>query len=177
MRSISRGAMGLAVAILTVLTVGYLLPGTIVVSRTAVIAAPAQTVFPFVNNARQLAEWSPLLALDAAAQIDFSGPEEGIGSRLAWVSDDPRLGRGNQEILSSEQPRHVRARLAFDRRGDAEIRFDLEPRNAGTSVTWTFRAVSGSSPIDRWRGVLVGRRVGRIYEGGLATLKARLEVE
>lgn len=175
MRFLGGVVVGLAVMVLVVLTVGFLLPREVVVSRTIVIAAPPEAVFEQVNSLQRGAEWSPWMDIDPEVQAEFSGPEEGVGSRLVWASDDPQVGSGSQEIIVSEPPRHVRSALDFGPMGTAETWFDLVPEGEGTSVTWGLQSDMGGSPLARWMGLMMRRWVGADYERGLVNLKGLLE--
>ena len=52
-------AVVLAIAIAIVLIVASRKPSSLTVRRTAVIQAPAERIFPLVNNFQQWAKWSP----------------------------------------------------------------------------------------------------------------------
>jgi hypothetical protein len=42
-------------------------------------------------------------------------------------------------------------------------------------VTWSFVFESGSSPIKRWKGLMLDGYIGEVYEDGLETLKEKVE--
>ena len=65
----------------------YVLPRSVTVERTVVVAATPDQVFPYVNSLQRTEEWSPWLALDPDTKLTYSGPEEGVGNRLEWSSD------------------------------------------------------------------------------------------
>ncbi len=53
--------------------------------------------------------------------------------------------------------------------------FDLAPAGSGSKVTWSFGYATGSSPLKRWKALMLDGFVGEEYSRGLAKLKARVE--
>lgn len=153
----------------------YLLPRTVTVERTAMIDAPPEAVFPHVNSLKLAEAWSPWLDRDPNVQLTYAGPEEGVGNRMSWTSDDPNVGNGAQEITLSTPNERVESALDFGDMGTAEAWFDLAPAGDGTEVTWGLDADMGNNPVGRWMGLMMDRWVGADYEKGLARLKAVVE--
>ncbi len=46
--------------------------------------------------------------------------------------------------------------------------FDLAPAGSGSKVTWTFGYATGSSPLKRWKALMLDGFVGAEYSNGLA---------
>jgi len=78
---------------------GFLLPKDVSVARSIEIEAPASDIFPHINNLKAAGEWSPWLGRDPEVELTYSGPEEGVGAKLVWASEDPQVGNGTQEIF------------------------------------------------------------------------------
>lgn len=152
-----------------------LLPREVTVERTATVNAPAATIFPYVNSMQQTEKWSPWLDIDPDVRLSYSGPETGVGNRLEWQSDHPRVGNGSQEIIASEPDTRVDTALDFGDMGTAQAHFVLEPRGESTEVTWGFVTDTGMNPLMRWMGLMMDRWVGADYEKGLARLKTLAE--
>ena len=150
----------------------YVLPRTVAVERTAVIAAAPEQVFPYVNSMQRTEEWSPWLSLDPNTKLTYTGPEEGVGNRLEWSSDHESVGSGTQEITASVPNEHVETALDFGPMGTATAYFNLEAKGDGTEVTWGLVSNLGNNPIARWMGLMLDRWVGADYEKGLANLAA-----
>ncbi len=175
MRLAGRLVVVIASALLVILTIGYLLPGTMSASRAVSVAAPPEAVFPLINSLRRSAEWSPLRLRDPGVELKFSGPASGPGSRMTWVSDDPRVGRGSKRIVASDPPRYVRYVVDQGPLGPAEAWFVLRAGNGGTHVTWRIEAEMGASPLARWRGLWTPHILGADHERGLARLRKLVE--
>ncbi len=153
----------------------YVLPRSVTVERTVVVAATPDQVFPYVNSLQRTEEWSPWLALDPDTKLTYSGPEEGVGNRLEWSSDHESVGTGSQEITASVPDKRVETALDFGPMGTADAYFNLEEKGDGTEVTWGLVSNLGNNPIARWMGLMLDRWVGADYEKGLANLAAVAE--
>lgn len=153
----------------------YLLPREVQVSRSITIDAPADEVFPLVNSLREASRWSPWLGLDPDVRLAYSGPESGVGNRLDWRSDHPRVGSGRQVIAESLPGKRVDSALDFGEMGTARAALELQPAGTSTLVTWSFQTDLGRNPVARWSGLLMDRWVGTEYERGLVSLKRLAE--
>ncbi len=164
--------LGICVLALVFVAVAYLLPAEVSVVRSVKIPAPPEKVFPYVNSLQKTDEWSPWLALDPDTELNFSGPEEGVGNRLEWSSENESVGRGTQEITLSVPNERVETALDFGSMGTAKAYFDLDADGAETRVTWGLVSELGYNPVARWMGLMLDTWVGADYERGLGNLKA-----
>jgi len=167
---------GILVLIVTVFLIGgYLLPQQVTVARSVEINATAGDVFPHVNSLKAAQKWSPWMERDPDVKTTYSGPDSGVGSKLAWSSEHPQVGNGNQEIILSEPDQRVETALDFGEMGLAKAGFLLEENAGVTTVTWTLDTDMGSNPVGRWMGLMMDRWVGADYELGLSNLKSLIE--
>lgn len=169
-----RVVVGLAVILAAL---GFLLPRHAHVERSIVIAAPAPTLFAYVNDLRQFNKWSPWAQIDPATQYTFSGPETGMGATMSWQSEHPHVGSGSQEIIESVPNEHVTTLLRFGDEGDARATMELAPEAAATRVTWNFDTDLGFNPLSRYFGLMLDSMVGSNFEQGLASLKSLVETD
>ena len=112
---------------------------------------------------------------DPDVQLSYSGPGAGVGNTMTWVSEDPQVGSGSQEIVVSEENALVQSVLDFGEMGTGEARFDLAPDGDGTEVTWTFDTDLGMNPAMRYLGLMMDSWLGQDFETGLARLKVVVE--
>jgi len=166
--------MGLAVLILVIVAGAYLTPRNVHVERMVTIDAPAQAIFPYLNDYRRFTEWSPWADRDPNAVYSFEGPDTGVGARMSWSGND-QVGIGTQEIILSDSPNRLETHLDFGDQGEAVAFFDLHPVEGGTEVIWGFDTDMGLNPIARYMGLMMDSWVGGDYEEGLANLKAAVE--
>lgn len=151
-------------------------PGEIRVQRMASIKAPADKIFPFINDFQAWQAWSPYEAKDPAMKRELSGPSAGKGAAYAWEGNK-EVGQGRMEILDSAAPARVLIKLTFLKpmanEGTAE--FTLAPNGDGTDVTWTM--VMPAPLLSKVMSVFfdLDQMIGKDFEVGLANLKTRAE--
>jgi uncharacterized protein YndB with AHSA1/START domain len=173
MRLIRRLAIALAILAAIFAGVGLILPGTVHVERSTVIAARPAQIFPYLNDLRKLNAWSPWAARDPATKYTFTGPPEGAGATMAWQSE--RFGTGRQQITASNPGEKVVSTLEFGSMGSAEATFLLIPEEGKTRVTWRLVSALPLQPFARWFGLIFPRLIGADFEDGLARLKSLME--
>lgn len=155
--------------------IGLLLPSSTAVERSIVIDAPPSEVFPHLNGMRAFHAWSPWSAIDPQTAYEFSGPEQGVGSRMSWYSGDQQVGQGSQEITLSLPDREVETRLEFGDKGSGTATFLLQPEGDATRVRWQFSTEFGWDLFSRYVGLMLDSIIGAQYDKGLRDLKARIE--
>lgn len=169
-----RLVLGLGALVLILGAVALGLPAHVTVARSVVINAPEYAIFPYLNAPRRYASWSSWAARDPKMKVTYSGPQDGKGAKINWDSENPSIGTGSMEIVNSEHPKSVEITANFnglDGTGD----FDLAPAGSGSKVTWSFGYPTGSSPLKRWKALMLDGFIGAEYEAGLQKLKARVE--
>ena len=87
-------------------------PSTYNVSRSATIAAPADSVFARLNDFHRWNDWSPWARLDPNMKTELSGAEAGTGAVYYWTGDK-KVGEGRMTITESQPPSRVVIRLEF----------------------------------------------------------------
>ena len=167
--------ISVAVVVVAVIGLAYVLPREVEVQRSTAIDAPPDTVFALVNSMQQTEKWSPWLERDPDVKLEYSGPETGVGNKLAWSSDNDQVGTGTQVITASEPNARVETALDFGPMGTADAWFDLQEKAGATEITWGFRTDLGMNPVARWMGLGFDTWIGADYEKGLAKLKAVAE--
>ena len=143
--------------------------------RSIVINAPAEKVFTQVNSFKNFNEWSPWASIDPNTEYTYEGPETGVGARMTWVSDDPNVGTGSQEIMVSEAYSKITNKMVFDGfNSETSASYIFEPEGDGTKVTWTYDA-TGAAGIERFFMLGMDGMLGPFYEQGLNSLKTLVE--
>jgi effector-binding domain-containing protein len=177
MRLLKNLLIALVAVVVVFAVVGALLPRTASVERSVEIDAPPLVVFTLVNGFQRFNEWSPWADIDPeGTDYTFSGPATGVGARMSWSSDDPRVGVGSQEIVRSEPLRRVDTVLDFGPQGTADAFLLMEPAGDGTRVTWGFETDFGWNLVGRYLGFFMfDAALGGDYERGLENLKALAE--
>jgi hypothetical protein len=166
---------GVLLAVAGVLLLAARLPDSFHVARSASIAAPAERIFPLINDLRQMNGWSPFVKRDPGLQGSYSGPASGPGASYRFEGKE--AGSGTLHITEATAPMSVRMTLDMSAPLAARnnIHFSLVPDGQGTRVTWT---MEGGSPfVARVMDVLfnMDRMIGGAFEAGLADLKILAE--
>lgn len=174
--------MLITIAILAVIAVGSILgfaatkPATFRVQRTRKIQAPAEKIFPLIEDLHNWTEWSPYEKLDARLKKTYGGAPNGKGAVYSWTGNR-KAGEGRMEIVDASPSSRVVIKLDFLKpfEGHNTAEFTLEPDGGSTNVTW---AVHGPQPY----GLKVmttffsmDRLMGKEFEAGLANMKAVAE--
>jgi dienelactone hydrolase/carbon monoxide dehydrogenase subunit G len=165
----------LVVAVVAFVLGGFLLPKQMEVERSTLIESDPATIFEYVNSLEKFHSWSPWADMDPNMQVEFSGPEHGVGSSMRWSSDVPQVGKGVQRITVSEPSRRVANVLEFDGQSSSEVEFELVPEGNQTKVTWRFRVDFGSNPVSRYVGLALDDALGPNYGRGLEKLEHLVE--
>jgi hypothetical protein len=80
------------------------------------------------------------------------------------------------EITESNPNRHIDLAVSFNGL-DGTSYYDVAPSGSGSKVTWGFGYDSGTSPLKRWKGLMLDRYVGAEYRDALVKLKDKIETE
>jgi len=130
-------ALILAVAIVAVLVLAATKPNSFSVRREITVKAPAEKIFPLINDFRQWVAWSPYEHRDPALKRTYGGAESGRGAIYGWEGNS-NVGSGRMEILESAAPSKIVIKLDFFKpfEGHNTAEFTMLPQGDATHVTW-----------------------------------------
>ena len=170
--------IGLAVVVLIVVLLVYaaMKPDTFRIQRTATINAPADKIFPFINDFHNWTAWSPWEKMDPALKRTHSGTTSGKGAVYEWEGNS-QVGQGRMEISEVSPPSHLLIKLDFLKPFEAHntAEFTLNGGGQSTNVTW---AMYGPQPyLAKVMSLFfsMDTMVGGQFEQGLANLKTMAE--
>lgn len=164
--------IGLVVLVLVLAIAIATRPKTFRVERSTIIKAPADMIFPYINDFRLWSRWSPYEKLDPNLQRTFSGAEAGKGATYEWLGNR-EAGQGKMVIKESIPADHVDIDLFFFKpfRSTSLAEFTFVPVAEGTKVTW---AMSGDNTTAAKAISLVAsmdKYLGNSFDEGLGNLK------
>ena len=138
-------AVILAIAIAIVLILAATKPDSSASSAPLRIRAPAENIFPLINDFHQWRGWSPYEHKDPAMKRTYGGAESGKGAVYAW-DGDKNVGSGRMEILESSAPSKIVIKLDFFKpfEGHNTAEFTMLPQGDATNVTWRCTALRPS---------------------------------
>ena len=167
-------ALAIVVILLIVFVAGQ--PDEFKLSRSAIISAPPEKIFPHVNELKKWDAWSPWAKLDPHAKNTFEGPAAGGGAAMAW-SGNKKVGEGRMTITASHPHQLIGFRLEFVRpfKTTNTAEFEFKPSGAGTVVVWSMAGKSNF--FFKVFGLFLNcdEMAGKDFEKGLANLKAVAE--
>ena len=169
-------AVILAIAIAAVLILAATKPNKLRVERTATIKAPAETIFPLINDFRKWRSWSPYETKDPAMKRTYGGAESGKGATYAW-DGDRNVGSGRMEILDASAPQKIVIKLDFFTpfEGHNTAEFTMLPQEDGTHVTWLMHGPANFMSKLIQVFINLDNMIGKDFEAGLANLKKVVE--
>jgi hypothetical protein len=146
------------------------------VQRATSIKAPADRIFPLINDFRQWRSWSPYENKDPAMKRTYDGADSGKGAVYAWDGNN-NVGSGRMEILEASVPSKIVIKLDFFKpfEGHNTAEFTILPQGDAIMLTWT---MSGPAVfMSRLMQVFINldHMIGRDFEAGLANLKKLTE--
>lgn len=168
--------IGLVVVIGVILIIAALKPADYTVSREITINAPADKIFPYINDAKKMDSWNPWTEVDPNAKMTFSGPEAGVGAKASWDSKG-QLGVGSATVIESVPNSVVKTQLEYTK-PFAMLQIEeisLTPNGSQTNVRWS---VNGQSALMCRVACLfmnMDKMVGGTFEKGLNKLKTIVE--
>jgi Polyketide cyclase / dehydrase and lipid transport len=169
-------AVILAVAVAIVLVLAATKPNTFRVTRAASIKAPAERLFPLINDFHRWTSWSPYETRDPAMKRSYDGAASGEGAVYAW-DGNKNVGAGRMEILDAQAPSKVVIKLDFFRpfEGHNTAEFTMLPQGDATNVTWTMYGPAAFMSKVMQVFMNLDHMIGKDFEVGLANLKTLAE--
>ena len=169
-------AVVLAVAIAAVLVLAATKPNTLRVQRAISIKAPAERIFPLINDFHQWITWSPYEDKDPAMKRTFSGADTGKGAVYAW-DGNKNVGSGRMEILDTSVSSKIVIKLDFFKpfEGHNTAEFTMLPQGDVTNLMWTMTGPAVLMTKVMQVFINMDHMIGRDFEVGLANLKKLVE--
>ncbi len=171
--------IGIGVLSVLVLFFGYVAaqPAEYAISREIAINAPADVVFPHLNNQKLAEKWGPWLEVDPQAKMTYSGPDAGVGSVASWDSSG-QLGTGSATIVESIPNQRVGIKLEYTKPMNMTQHSDyIVNAKAGSLTTVTWKVTGKNGFLGRMMCVFMNmdKYVGGMFEKGLSNLKNVVE--
>lgn len=169
------GAVLLA-AVATILIYASTRPDSFRVERSTAMNAPAEKIFPYIEELKRWAEWSPYEGRDPAMKRAHSGAERGKGGVYEWDGNDT-VGKGRMAIVDSTPLQKVVIKLDFLKpfEGHNTAELTVEPRGGQTIVTWAMYGPSSFTTKLIGTFMDMDDMIGRDFAAGLAKLKTVVE--
>ena len=132
---------GIGTVLVTLMVIGFMLPGTWSAEASIQIEAAPTEVFPFLNDLSRWDTWTNWGELDSK----LSNPSGGVGASRSW--DDPNLGSGSMTITSSGPPTFVRYEVEVEGGASVGGELRIEARGGASQVIWREEGDFGRNPL------------------------------
>jgi len=165
--------IAVALVIAAILIYAATKPDDFAYQRSTTINAPADKIFPLINDLKAMSTWSPF-EKDPTMKREFSGPNAGPGQVYVFAD---KCSAGDVSVLAAVPNEAVSMRLKMTKpfACDNSVQFTLVPNGSGTSVTW---AMSGKQPyMAKLMSTFINceKMCQKQFDEGLATLKSMSE--
>jgi hypothetical protein len=173
-------AIAFAILIAAILGLAAMRPDTFRIARSIDVNAPADKIFPLINDYRNWGSWSPYENIDPAMQRTFSGAASGKGSIYEWTGNK-NIGHGRMEIIDTTPPSKILIKLDFFSPFEAHniAEFTIHPQgnatNPTTNVTWAMHGPAPFMAKIMHMFFNMDKMVGGQFQQGLTSMKAVAE--
>jgi uncharacterized protein YndB with AHSA1/START domain len=148
-------------------------PSEFRITRSAMIPAPVESVFPHVNDLQKWQAWSPWARMDPNCKVTFEGPISGAGAIFSWAGND-QVGTGRMSIVESKPNERIQFKLEFMKpfESKCDTVFGFRSEGAGTEVSWTMTGTNDF--MGKAFSLLINcdKMIGGQFEDGFTNLKA-----
>jgi polyketide cyclase/dehydrase/lipid transport protein len=153
-----------------------MLSKTFRIERSTIVDAPADTIFPLINDFRGWAAWSPYEKRDPGMVKQYGGAPSGVGAAYEWKGNR-HVGEGRMQITDASPVSRVAIDLQFIKPfpGRNTAAFTLTPEGTRTRVSWAMEGPMALVPRLMSLVIDMDKMIGRDFEAGLANLKAVAE--
>ena len=173
---IIRITIAFAVFVAIILVFAATRPNTLRIQRSIAISAPAEKIFPLINDLHLWKDWDPQEREDPTMTKTVGGPSSGAGAFADWDSRG-NAGKGRMTVVESVPPSKVSIRVDFVKPFQTSNmnEFTLEPAGNATKVTWTWDGKN--LYFMKVMGVFMNmdKMIGKHFDAGLENLKVVAE--
>jgi hypothetical protein len=174
--------IALSLAVLVAVFLGYvaLQSPKYEISRQVTINAPAEKIFPYLNNSKLAEQWAPWMEEDPGVKMTYSGPDSGVGSKASWDSEG-KLGTASATIVESVPNQRVGIQLEYvkpmtmSQYAEYIVQSNSGPAGQETTVTWKVRGENSFVGRLMCTFMNMDKMVGGMFEKGLMKLKSITE--
>jgi hypothetical protein len=170
---LKRIAIGVGLATLVVIAVGFALPRTYTVTRSVTIDADPARIHGFVGDLERWPDWTTWIQEDPTIEIAYGDNTTGVGAHQSWKG---KSGSGELTFTRSDPATGIAYDMGFDG-GKYVARCEMNYRPVGdrTEVEWTMTGDHGLNVLERYMGLMMDAVIGPMFEDGLDRLKVAAE--
>ncbi len=169
------GAFVVAIVLIFLVFIGFQ-NENFTISREIKVSVTADKVFPWLNNSKKSNEWMPWLEEDPKVQMNYEGPDEGVGSVSMWTSEG-KMGVGRALVTESVPNQLVKTKLEYAQpmKMEQDVEITLTAAEGGTVVKWSVTGKNNFMGRLFCFFINMDKVVGGSFEKGLSKLKTIVE--
>jgi effector-binding domain-containing protein len=160
--------------IVLLVLIGYVLPASLIISKSYTINAPASAVFEEINDLERWQTWQYWNTLDPDMKITYGEKKVGTGASYSW--EGPKLGTGNLGISESIPDKSIVIYMDFGG-SPAQGFYSLEPNGENTQLNINFSNDTGMNPIGRWINVFMKGEIEKSFDYAGEKIKSIAEAK
>jgi len=170
--------IAIIVLVVVIAILGYAAtrPDTFSYERKIRINAPADKIFPCINDFKNWLAWSPYEKKDPGMKRSYGATTIGKGASYEWDGNKD-IGAGRMDITDVTEPTRIVIRLEFFRpfKTVNSAVFTLQPVGGATEVHWMM--AGPANIVSKIMGMFfdMDKMIGKDFEDGLTALKALSE--
>ncbi len=166
--------ISLLIVVALFVAIGVFLPSKRSVSHEVETNRPMSTVNDLLDSFTRFKDWNALINHDPKMQLTVSGPDSGVGAKLAYASNDRLVGAGSWEVIEEVPGERIVYAIDTPGRGtNKKMTFTFErtgQRNQNVKITQRYTVDYGWDLIGRYAGLYVTDNVGDDIKRGLTKL-------
>lgn len=164
------------VAVLVIAAVGYALTldSQRLFKRSQVISTDEATLYHYVGDLKQWAEWGPWNDDDPDMTYMYSESTTGAGAWMEWKS---KQGDGRLEITSADEATGIEYLFTWEQQDPQKGALRYTPVEDGMDVAWSMDMDVGGSIPGRLMMKLMAGTMEDMFDKGLTNIKQLAEAE
>lgn len=139
MKIVKNVLLALSAIVVVVLVLAAIVPSDFEVEREVTINKSSTDVFEYTKYLKNQENFSVWAKMDPDMKREFSGIDGTVGFVSAWKSDNPDVGKGEQEIIKVDEGKRV----------DYQLRF-LEPFESTSNAYMIFDGIDSTTTSVKW---------------------------
>ena len=161
--------IGVGLATLVVIGVGFLIPSDYEVTRSVTIDATPAHIHPWLADLEKWGDWAPWTGIDPGVAVTYGEIRAGVGAHQSWTSND---ASGELTLTRSDPDWGVAYEMSFKGGKFPSLNsLVFRPVGDATEVIWTMDGNVGNNPFDRFMRPMMDPMFGAKFEDGLSRLK------
>src|SRR5438876_6010130 len=168
--------IAIPIILVVVIIIVAIQPSSYRVTRSLVIGASPEAVFPYMNDLKKWEAWNPWGKADPNLKLTYGGPASGVGANYSWAGNN-EVVEGRATITESRTGESVKYKMEFFKPMSAtsEMEFAFKPQGNQTEVTVTVTGEKNFMVKAFCLFVSMDKMIGGKFEKALVDLKVTVE--